>query len=518
MSNSVNNKLLNTQSNNRPKQIFDINLDADLISSLQESINNLNSSLTLENSVQDQSQKLPESENQVPTPIIEDIQKPKLVENIAFTKRASTTSYRTNNKVDSIGQSKRLYSPGSNISVTNKNETESKVPKIQVPFLDRLPIGSQLQIVDGTLINSKKNNDGTSSEIITYPNGATVKKTFQDFPVDKNGNSTGFRTTIVDNNYKVTILSTIINDLGGGNFSTVTTDLTDNSSPQNVMSSALRKTNNVLDDDGNLLYNSVNSRADGYSETVTHEKLVFDDVNSLRRPSGYKTTYNTTDAKGQSSTTITETISYTDENGKRLTVIYDISDPNNMVEISKLTRNDPFKEKKLTGSLITKQLDQIKNWGLLDITGDGNLDPLSDLLLISRYLKGKRGNDLISNINLGQNSQNLANLEQKISTVLNRGLLDIVGSQSETNKEDLKILARYMMGARGEVLLDKKLANDDSIAINQQGTNVLTIDEENPILTEIQGIFGVSGKKMEFSNATGQKQNYRLFFVNTTNT
>ena len=108
-------------------------------------------------------------------------------------------------------------------------------------------------------------------------------------------------------------------------------------------------------------------------------------------------------------------------------------------------------------------------------------------------------------------------IEINISKLLNRGLLDIVGTNEETNNDDLKILARYMMGARNDVLLSKKKADDDSIKINNDGSNVLTIEDSSPLLSEIQDIFGVTGKKLEFNNGNGQKQNYRLFFVDTIN-
>jgi hypothetical protein len=518
MSNSVNNKLLNTQSNNRPAQVYDINLNSDLISSLQESINSLSGQL---NST-DSEPSIPPEESILDTPLP--------ISNETTTsrggnKRTSSTSSNSSSSVitrrdkpnpTTDGLAKRTYVPGADKSVKPDDQPVSQVPAIQIPFLERQPIGSETTLGNGTTITTTKNDDGTTTETIVSSTG-TITKTYEDFPLDKKGNPTGFRTTIVNNNYEVTILSTVINDLGDGTFSTVTTDITDPSNPFHVMSSALKKNSDAKDDDGNSIYNSNTSQSNGFIENSTSENITFDDVDSLRRPSGYRTTYNSKDATGASFTNITETISFTDENGKRVTVVYDVTDPNNMVEISRALRDDPFTVKKKTGTGMTSQLDKINQWGLLDITGDEKLDPSSDLLLIARYLKGFRGSELTQDINLGENPKSVTELEEKISKVLNRGLLDIVGTESQTDNNDLKILARYMMGARGEVLLDKKSASDDSIKINDDGSNVLTIDEQNPILGEIQEIFGVDGKKLEFSNATGQKQNYRLFFVNTFN-
>lgn len=507
MSNSINNKLIPKNANQRPAQVFDINLNSSLISSLQESINSLNTQINLPSNTQDDInlQDQEETANSTLTTSL----KPDQTTTIKRRNNSPNTNYE--------GQSRRSYKSGANLTVTAPDKPVPQVPSIQVPFLERQPLGSETQISDGSIVQTKKNNDGTVTETTISPDGSTITKTYEDYPLDKKGNPTGFRTTIVDNNYNVSVLSTIINDLGNGNFSTVTTDITDPSKPSHIMSSALVKNQDVKDDDGNNLYNSNSSRADGIIEDISHENINFDDVEGLRRPSGYRTSYNSLNPLGKTSTYVTETISYTDENGKRVTVIYDVTDPNSIDEISRSFRDDPFTAKKKSGSGISSQLDKVNNWGLLDITGDSSLDPSSDLVLISRYLKGYRGTELTENINLGQNPLTTNLLEERISKVLNRGLLDIVGTSSETNNEDLKILARYMMGARGEVLLDKKSADDDSIKINSDGTNVLTIDESNPLLGEIQEIFGVNGKKLEFNNSAGSKQNYRLFYVNTTN-
>ena len=527
MSNSINNKLLNTQSNNRPTQVFNINLNPDLIASLQESINSLNGQLNsnTEQVTSDQSLLDNQETTQNTEPVLNS-SNPNNVNRGGLRDRTTTTTNSNTNtkpirkdtfKPNTEGKTKRSYTPGADTTARPDDETVSQVPKIQIPFLERHPIGSETRLSDGSTITTAKNNDGTTTETIVSSSGATITKTYEDFPLDKKGNPTGFRTTIVDNNYNVTILSTIINDLGDGTFSTVTTDISDPSNPFHVMSSALKKNSEAKDDDGNFVYNSNTSQSNGFVENTSSETLTFDDVDSLRRPSGYRTTYNSRTSSGATSSNITETISFTNDDGQRVTAVYDVTDPNNIVEISRTLRDDPFTVKKKTGTALSNQLDKVNQWGLLDITGDEKLDPSSDLLLIARYLKGFRGSELTQNINLGENPKSITEIEDKISKAMNRGLFDVVGTERETDNKDLKILARYMLGARGEVLLDKKSANDDSIKINDDGSNVLSIKEENPNLGELQEIFGVDGKKLEFNNSNGQKQNYRLFFVNTTN-
>jgi len=248
MSNSVNNKLLNTQSNNRPAQVYDINLNSDLISSLQESINSLSGQL---NST-DSEPSIPPEESILDTPLP--------ISNETTTsrggnKRTSSTSSNSSSSVitrrdkpnpTTDGLAKRTYVPGADKSVKPDDQPVSQVPAIQIPFLERQPIGSETTLGNGTTITTTKNDDGTTTETIVSSTG-TITKTYEDFPLDKKGNPTGFRTTIVNNNYEVTILSTVINDLGDGTFSTVTTDITDPSNPFHVMSSALKKNSDAKD-------------------------------------------------------------------------------------------------------------------------------------------------------------------------------------------------------------------------------------------------------------------------------
>ncbi|MEY3369677.1 MAG: hypothetical protein RLZZ361_347 [Cyanobacteriota bacterium] len=517
MTRSINNNQYYIRPNSQETQVFNIDLDPDLIASLQASITGISTEISQPTEV---TPTQPEEETieeflAIPTTALRKLRSQPSPGELRIASREEEAPAKP--KIKKSNRAKRTYTRGGDTRVTDPEEIEKKTPKIQVPFFERQAIGSETTLPDGTIIQTIKNEEGNTVETTTLPNGASTIKTFEDFQLDSKGNPTGFRTTIVGNNNETNIYSTIINDLGEGIFSTVTTDITDPSNPTHVMSSALKLNATVLDDEGNSLYNSNTTRADGLSEIITHESLSFEDQDSLRRPSGYKSIFETINPNGEINRLVTETISFTDENGKRITVIYDVGDPNNLVEISRTSRSDPFNEPRETGNQVSNRLDQVNRWGLLDITGDEKLDPSSDILLISRYLQGLRGADLILNINLGETPREVIDLEQRISNLLNRGLIDVFGTDNIVNEKDLKILARYMMGARGDVLLDRKNADDDSIKINEEGTNVLTIDEINPNLPELQQIFGVEGKKFEFYNSAGQKQKFRLFFVDTFN-
>lgn len=509
MSTDINSQLFSPLAGNRLNQVFNIDLNQGLVNSLQQSINNLTSNLT-NNVNQTQSDANPLEEN-------EDNQ---TADNSGI-RLTRSRFYSNNPNRNSLSiQSRPRPLPGGfkRRDYTNSNSaSQSRRPTviIQVPLQERYFAGSTTNLADGTVVESFLNSDGSSSETITSSSGSSITKTYQDYKADQNGFPTGFKTTIVDNNFNVSIYSTIINNLENGTISTVTTDISDPSNPRHVMSSALVKNSNVKDDDGNFLYNSNTTKADGLNETVTHEPLIFDDADSINRTSGYKSIYTSVYPNGSRVENITKTISSTDDTGKRVTIVYNINDPNNPIEMSRTVRSDPFITKKLTGPELTSHLEKINSYGLLDINSDGNLDIETDLLLISRYSKGLRGNDLINNINFTNINLSVNEIEQKISRALTRGLYDVIGSGQELNNEDFLTLAKFMMGARNESLMDQRRADDSSIEIKNNGENILSIHEENPLLNEIQEIFGVSGKLLEFNNSNNVNQYYRLFFVDT---
>lgn len=550
MTNQVNNNLLANNTSQNQRQVFDVVLNEESINSLQQSINNLAAQLgtstqatnTTTNTQNSTTSTTNTNASNTATSNVTSgsgfAVDPNTGEIIFIGGNNPTTGFNGNNGNNGVNNgntntTQETIKAKSRIAEFNvdkatrnsnngnrrpvvSNQPERSTQAVQVPLFERQPIGSTARLADGSTVETYKNDDGTTTEVTIKPDGKTTTKTFEDFPLDNNGNPTGFRTTIVEDNGSVTVLTTVINDLGDGNFSSVTTDITDSSRPVHATSSAMHASE-ALDDDGNIVYNSSTSTASGFQETVDHEKIDFDDTNGLDRPSGYRSTYSQRNANGTSSTSITETISYTDENGQRLTIVFDVTDPSNIRELSRSTRPDPMTSAKATGTEISEYLDKVNQYGLLDITGDGSLDPMSDLILIYRYLQGQRGAALTQNINLGTNPRTTAQIEEKINTALNRGLFDVNGSDNgnDVYEDDLKILARYMMGARGEVLIDGKAADDDSIKIEEDGSNVLSVSSNSPLLSEIQEIFGVDGKQLELTTNNGSRQNYNLFFVNT---
>ena len=107
----------------------------------------------------------------------------------------------------------------------------------------------------------------------------------------------------------------------------------------------------------------------------------------------------------------------------------------------------------------SKGLDVVKIFSdppiesLWDIDGDGAVKPLTDGLLVLRYLFGFRGETLINSIVSSQGSRTTAtDIELYMSQNLND--FDIDGDGSKQVLTDGLLLIRYLFGFRGEVLVE----------------------------------------------------------------
>jgi hypothetical protein len=163
---------------------------------------------------------------------------------------------------------------------------------------------------------------------------------------------------------------------------------------------------------------------------------------------------------------------------------------------------------------MSEYLDYLANAGHLDITGDGTLDPKTDLLLINRYARGARGNTLIANLNLGTNPPTVASMEAKLAKAMSSGVYDINGSgllnpNSTVNLTDINLIARYMFGARDSALTDPREANDESIDIASDGSNIVRLANTDPLLKDFRQIFNLDGVSIDTAT-----QHAKLFYVN----
>ncbi len=384
---------------------------------------------------------------------------------------------------------------------------------------ERIGPGYTLQNGDGSTTRTSINDFGQYQEVTTNADRTSTTAVFQDFPSDGDGLPTGYRVNYINKNASGRVTSTntaslIISNVGNGRLAANFVDLTDPNSPQSLYTSTLTLSS-AHDDDGKSFYNSQTSFADGSSASKSYQQLAFPTTFNPKMPSGYTQTTITTDANGNRSTYIEKVLTETNEQGNRVTTITNISDPQNPRVVSTKTVADPFiKSERKSGSEINQYLDYINQSGFLDITGDGRTDPMADLMLINRYSRGLRNDALFANINLSGATKTTAEMQSKLSEGFSRGIYDIDGSgtanpNSKSSLIDINLIARYMFGARGTALTDPREANDDSISIAANGSNLLALADNNPLLNDFRQIFNIEGKSLTVAN-----QSVKAYFIN----
>jgi hypothetical protein len=418
-----------------------------------------------------------------------------------------------------VSRSSQRPSTGAVRSDTGNSVNSDPKPLLSIIGNERIGPGYELHNADGSVTRTSINDQGLYQELTTNADRSTSLTVYQDFPADTTGSPTGYRmiTTNKDARGKVTTTtkaSLVITSGTNGTLVANLVDLTDPSHPINKYSSILTLSG-AVDDNNQPLYNSKTTLANGDVITKTHEKLVFGEQFDPRMLKGYSTNISTKAADGTITNSALVTLSETTEQGNRLTSIGDVTNPDSTIMIAQNSRPDPFLHKfRTSGKEISEYLDYLSKAGYLDITGDGTLDPKSDLLLINRYARGLRGNKLIENIDLGTNPPDVATLEAKLAKGLANGVYDINGSglldpNTKVNITDINLIARYMFGARDSALTDRREANDESIDIAANGSNIVKLSVDDPLLKDFRQIFNLDGVSIDTST-----QHLKLFYVN----
>ncbi len=400
------------------------------------------------------------------------------------------------------------------------NYTEaSPQPIISILGEERIGPGFTFNNADGSVTKTSINAQGLYQELTTYTDKSSTTAVYQDLPKDANGSPTGYRVTYTDKNSSGRVVNTdtaslIISDLGNGKSTANFVYLTDPNNPVNIYSSILSDSG-AKDDDGHPIYNSQTKFADGSTSSKTYTQIPPSTGFDVEMKTGYLQTITDHYTDGSSKVTVLSTISKTDAQGNRVTTISDITDPNHAVLVSQSSKPDPFiKGARNFGTDMSKYLDYLSQAGALDINGDGKNDPMTDLILISRYSRGLRGNDLTANLNLGANPPPTASMEAKLADAFSRGLYDINGNKATDSSKratliDINFIARYMFGARDNALTDSREANDDSISIAANGSNVVALADTDPLLNDFRQIFNLDGVGIKTST-----QSLKVFYVN----
>lgn len=400
-------------------------------------------------------------------------------------------------------------------------------PLLGLPNYDLPSPFTTVNFADSSLLETGFNDQGQLLEVLDRADGTSRESSFAFFPKGADGKPGGHRvsTTEFDANgtaQSSSTISVLINPIAEGVLSATTLDTTDPQNPIHISSSTLTATN-VTNDNGRQLFNSSTNFADGSSETQTHQALANTSTGyDAGFTSGYQSTITTIAADSTASSRTLETKSVTDEQGFRITTVSDISDIANPVLISTDRKPDPFVlAERPFGKQLNDYMNHIDQQGFLDLTGTGSAKPETDLLLIHRYNKGARGADLFTDIDMNGATKSQADIEAKLAEGFARGIYDIdgTGTNDKINNVanpanpvdvyDIDFMARYMMGARGTALTDTRPANNDSIEIAADGSNIIAMQSDSPLLAEMQEIFGVDG----ISLSSGDNE-LNLFYIN----
>jgi len=112
---------------------------------------------------------------------------------------------------------------------------------------------------------------------------------------------------------------------------------------------------------------------------------------------------------------------------------------------------------------------------LLDIDQDGKIHQKTDATLIMRYLMGFRGQKLIDKA-IGSNSTvNASEIEKRLSILIESKVLDIDGDGKIEPMKDALLLSRWMIGMRGKDLIRGVIKEKASRKSSKEISNYIKI-------------------------------------------
>lgn len=133
-----------------------------------------------------------------------------------------------------------------------------------------------------------------------------------------------------------------------------------------------------------------------------------------------------------------------------------------------------------------------------DIDDNGNTDALTDGLLLLRYSFGLRGEPLTNNAISLESNLTSSQIDVKLNTV--QTIADIDGNGEVDALTDALLLLRYLFGLSGEALIDDAIATDATRTSASDINNYLVQYLPRTRLSEKRGIgYGTGGGQQELS-------------------
>jgi len=115
------------------------------------------------------------------------------------------------------------------------------------------------------------------------------------------------------------------------------------------------------------------------------------------------------------------------------------------------------------------------NASLLDIDQDGKVLQETDATLIMRYLLGFRGDKLIEKALSSSTEQNSSTIEATLSKLLSSKVLDIDGDGEIKAFQDALLLSRWLIGMRGNDLIRGIIRKKSSRKSSKEISNYIKI-------------------------------------------
>jgi len=112
---------------------------------------------------------------------------------------------------------------------------------------------------------------------------------------------------------------------------------------------------------------------------------------------------------------------------------------------------------------------------ILDIDQDGKIHQKTDATLIMRYLMGFRGQKLVDKAIGSDSEANASDIEKKLSSLIASKVLDIDGDGEIKAMQDALLLSRWMIGMRGEDLIRGVIKEKSSRKSSKEISNYIKI-------------------------------------------
>jgi len=125
--------------------------------------------------------------------------------------------------------------------------------------------------------------------------------------------------------------------------------------------------------------------------------------------------------------------------------------------------------------LLTISFSSLNATPILDIDRDGKINQKTDATLIMRYLLGFRGKELVDKAIGSESLVDTIEIEKRLSELIESKVLDIDGDGEVKAMQDALLLSRWMIGMRGKDLIRGVIKEKASRKSSKEISNYIKI-------------------------------------------